>query len=71
MTDDLAKRLDEVRYYWEETAAAFLCDAADRIETLEAALREVEKYSSPYSSQMWVQTLRKIASEALEEKKDD
>jgi len=63
MTDTFAERLDELRDYWEETVAALLCDAADRIETLEAALREVEKYPSP--------SLRKIASEALEEKKDD
>ena len=47
--------------------------AADRIEQLEAALREIEtlELDPRNSGQAWVKALRQIARAALEEKTDD
>jgi hypothetical protein len=74
MTDDLVKRLrDKVaasRIYDDDEE--LLDEAADRIEQLEAALREIEilEVDPRCSGQMWVETLKEIARTALGEKKD-
>jgi len=68
MTDTFAERLDELRDYWEETVAALLCDAADRIETLEAALRGIaDCYTLPAQNDS---EMREIARKALENNND-
>jgi len=68
MTDDLVKRL---RFFerWDPDQR----EAADRIEELEAALREIEtlELDPRNSGQMWVEALRQIARKALGEKTDD
>ena len=48
-------------------------EAADRIEKLEAALRDIEtlELDPRNSGQMWVEALRQIARAALREKTDD
>ena len=78
MTDDLVKRLRDMcgrdgilkcRDIYDTDVVA----AADRIEELEAALREIEtlELDPRNSGQTWVEALRQIARKALEEKKDD
>jgi hypothetical protein len=58
-----------LRDYWEETVAALLCDAADRIETLEAALREIaDCYTLPAQNDY---EMREIARAALKGETDD
>ena len=73
MTDTFAKQLDELRYYLDETVAVLLCNAADRVETLEAALREIA--DGPRNvEKSYISLLREIRSKAraaLEEKTDD
>ena len=73
MTDTFAKQLDELRYYLDETAAVLLCNAADRVETLEAALREIA--DGPQNvEKSYISLLREIRSKAraaLEEKTND
>ena len=68
MTDTFAKQLDELRYYLAETVAVLLCDAADRIEKLEAALREL---STEWDCCAVSKNMKLIARKALEEKTDD
>jgi hypothetical protein len=73
MTDDLVKRL---RDDWTEDGVSndfdedVLLIAADRIEELEKALRKIEtlELDPRNSGQMWVEALRQIAREALEDK---
>ena len=73
MTDDLVKRL---RDGWTEDGVSIELDedilliAADRIEELEKALRDIEtlELDPRNSGQMWVEALRQIAREALEDK---
>jgi hypothetical protein len=78
MTNDLVKRLrkqisgasqNDRRYErpmsWNEAETIL-----DRIEELEAALRDIEtlELDPRNSGQMWVEALRQIAREALEDK---
>ena len=72
MEGDLVTRLR----IWSEDDDAFINDicgnAANRIEELETALREIEtvELDPRNSGQMWVEALRQIARKALGEKKD-
>jgi hypothetical protein len=72
MSDDLVKRLrDKVeasRIYDDDEE--LLDEAADRIEKLETALREIEilEVDPRCSGQMWVETLKAVARKALEGK---
>jgi hypothetical protein len=78
MTDDLVKRLREEEGYYLEGLAG---EAADRIEQLEAALREIAtgyetEWSNrtsplPFDMANFLANLIYIARKALEEKKDD
>jgi hypothetical protein len=76
MTDDLVKRLRDA---WTEDGVSnefdedVLLISADRIEELEAALREIEtlELDPRNSGQMWVEALRQIARAALKGKTDD
>ena len=73
MTDILNRAADNLwSGGWDEEAAA-VHSAADRIETLEVALREIEtlELDPRNSGQAWVEALRQIARKALEEKTDD
>jgi cyclopropane fatty-acyl-phospholipid synthase-like methyltransferase len=66
MTDDLVKFLRRSMF----DDGGLSDDAADRIEELEAALREIEtlELDPRNSGQMWVEALRQIARAALEKK---
>jgi non-ribosomal peptide synthetase component F len=80
MSDDLVKRLiaDELPNdgQWEKEGRMvlhlLLKEAADRIEHLEAALREIEtlELDPRNSRQTWVEALRQIARKALEGRND-
>ena len=77
MSDDLVKRLriraDRWMKYGYEEHAKTDTEAADRIERLESALREIEtlELDPRNSGQMWVEALRQIARAALKEKTND
>ena len=66
MTDDLVKRLREKAFRTE--TYELVNSAADRIEKLETALREIEilEVDPRCSGQMWVETLKEVARKALE-----
>jgi len=68
MTDDLMKRLTQ-KDYGDVPIGALdaMSDAADYIEKLEAALREIDEWAE---EQCYV-GLRKLIRSALEWKKDD
>ena len=76
MTDDLVKRLrfgvaldEQGNVSWCNQEVMF--KAADRIEKLETALREIDRTSDNFTSMsyaMFTQTIRNIARKALEEK---
>lgn len=70
MTDDFVKRLRDRDAYaethgWDNVVFG---QAANRIEKLEAALREIEilEVDPRCSGQMWVETLKEVARKALE-----
>lgn len=73
MTDNL---VEELRKGWTEDGICenfdedVLLVAADHIEKLEKALRDIEtlELDPRNSGQMWVEALRQIAREALEDK---
>ena len=70
MTDDLVKRLREVKDWWREPGRTAE-QAADRIEELEAALREIEYLDSPLvRGKPRRVEIYDIARAALGEKKD-
>ena len=77
MTDDLVKRLREVKDWWREPGRTAE-QAADRIETLEAALRNAEPFLA-YAYQQITEPRNPLpmkvaldaARAALGEKKDD
>jgi hypothetical protein len=69
MTDDLVKELR----FWNGgyKSDEKMTQAADRIETLEAALREIDQTSDNFTNMsyaMFTQTVRNIARKALEGK---
>jgi len=70
MTDDLVKRLRQ----WDcgESTWGLLENAADRIEKLEAALREIDavKYYGMEGAEMECKEMHDIARKALEGKDD-
>lgn len=65
MTDDLVKRLREIKDWWREPGRTAE-QAADRIEQLEAALRFYAEYTPTFSPQ----DFRSVARAALEGKDD-
>jgi hypothetical protein len=76
MTDDLVKRLrdNELSFRISDTVERWdreRNEAADRIERLEAALREIDRTSDSFTSMsyaMFTQAVRNIARKALEGK---
>lgn len=68
--NDLMKRLRYLAKDVEAYESTAMTQAADRIEKLEQALREIEtlELDPRNSGQMWVEALRQIARAALEEK---
>ena len=69
MSDDLVKRLREVKDWWREPGRTAE-QAADRIEQLEAALREILQVGSATENlALWV--AQDIASHALAGVKKD
>ena len=69
MSDDLVKRLREVKDWWREPGRTAE-QAADRIEQLEAALREILQVGSATENlALWV--AQDIASHALAGEKKD
>jgi hypothetical protein len=70
MTDDLVKRLREVKDWWREPGRTAE-QAADRIEALEAALNAitgVDMIMRPDDQKRIVNRMKKIARAALEGK---
>ena len=70
MTDDLVKRLREVKDWWREPGRTAE-QAADRIEVLEAALNAitgVDMIMRPDDQKRIVNRMKKIARAALEGK---
>ena len=65
---DIVKRLR--KWMPEENTYELLSDAADEIERLRGALREIEilEVDPRNSGQMWVETLKEVARKALGEK---
>jgi len=72
VTNNLMARLRHWQQYGPYRPSRYK-EAADRIEKLEAALREIEtlELDPRNSGQMWVETLRQIARNALGGKTDD
>ena len=72
MTDDLVKRLREVKDWWREPGRTAE-QAADRIQALEAALAHIYAWypisvTHPHQT---IDDIREFARAALGEKKDD
>ena len=67
MTNNLMARLRHWQQYGPYRPSRYK-EAADRIEKLEAALREIEilEVDPRCSGQMWVETLKEVARKALE-----
>lgn len=73
---DRIEKLEAGELEFDRVIGAYASENArfrDRIEKLEAALREIEilEVDPRCSGQMWVETLKEIARAALGEKKDD
>jgi len=66
MTDDLVKRLREGAQWQFKTEPTLYGEAADRIEQLETALRQIAETPDHYTAHM----VRTHARVALGEKKD-
>jgi len=71
MSDDLVKRLrNEEESDWATHPVGLLKEAADRIEKLEAALREIIQEDALTGKTVFVGDFGKIARKALEGKDD-
>jgi hypothetical protein len=76
MTDDLVKRMRNIgegdMYLAPHTTKVLIDTSADRIEALEAALREIEGIGKQYSVASGpAYAMRNVARAALGEEKDD